>query len=72
VREKEKEKAKSGGELANGVEALNIDDKPAAKSKGLDVLKEFEKSGQKKAANFVVIGMLLRRARISSGWEIPY
>jgi hypothetical protein len=54
------------------VEALNIDDKPAAKSKGLDVLKEFEKSGQKKAANFVVIGMLLRRARISSGWEIPY
>jgi hypothetical protein len=42
------------------VEALNIDDKPAAKSKGLDVLKEFEKSGQKKAANFVVIGMILR------------
>ena len=44
-------------QIANGVEAMKLDDTPRAKSKNLDVLKEFEKAKAKKAANFVVIGM---------------
>jgi elongation factor 1 alpha-like protein len=44
-------------QIANGVEAMKLDDTPRAKSKNLDVLKEFEKVVAKNAANFVVIGM---------------
>lgn len=36
---------------------MKLDDTPRAKSKNLDVLKEFEKAKSKNAANFVVIGM---------------
>jgi elongation factor 1 alpha-like protein len=39
------------------VVALKVDDTPTAKSKNLDVLKEFEKVEKKNEANFVVIGM---------------
>lgn len=39
---------------------MKIDDTPRARSKNLDVLAEFEKTKAKNAANFVVIGMLLR------------
>ena len=46
-------------QIANGVEAMKLDDTPRAKSKNLDVLKEFEKAKAKNAANFVVIGMSL-------------
>lgn len=44
-------------QIASGVEAMKLDDTPRAKSKNLDVLKEFEKAKSKNAANFVVIGM---------------
>lgn len=47
---------KKADQIANGVEALKIDDTPRATSKNLDVLKEYEKSKAKNAANFVVIG----------------
>lgn len=50
-------KEKKADQIANGVEAMTMDDTPRAKSKNLDVLKEFEKSVNKNAANFVVIGM---------------
>ncbi len=43
--------------IVSGVEAIKIDDTPRAKSKNLDVLKEFEKTVTKNMANFVVIGM---------------
>ncbi|KUJ12554.1 uncharacterized protein LY89DRAFT_623737 [Mollisia scopiformis] len=43
-------------QIANGVEALKVDDTPKATSKNLDVLAEFKKSKSKNAANFVVIG----------------
>jgi len=44
-------------QIANGVEALKVDDTPRATSKNLDVLQEYEKLEKKKEANFVVIGM---------------
>ena len=47
---------KRSDQIANGVEALRVDDTPKAKSKNLDVLAEFEKRKAKNAANFVVIG----------------
>ncbi|KFY50116.1 hypothetical protein V496_09589 [Pseudogymnoascus sp. VKM F-4515 (FW-2607)] len=47
---------KKADQIANGVEALRIDDTPRATSKNLDVLAEFEKKKAKNAANFVVIG----------------
>jgi hypothetical protein len=37
---------------------LKVDDTPRARSKNLDVLKEWEKVEKKNEANFVVIGML--------------
>jgi elongation factor 1 alpha-like protein len=40
------------------VEALKVDDTPRARSKNLDVLKEWERIEKKNEANFVVIGML--------------
>jgi len=47
---------KKANQIANGVEAMKIDDTPRAKSKNLDVLAEYEKAKSKSAANFVVIG----------------
>lgn len=35
---------------------LQLDDTPAPKSKKLDVLKEFERSENKRSASFVVVG----------------
>jgi elongation factor 1 alpha-like protein len=37
---------------------MKIDDTPRARSKNLDVLKEWESVEKKNEANFVVIGML--------------
>jgi elongation factor 1 alpha-like protein len=56
--------AKSAGQkkpqadLAEGLKALSVEETVKVKSKNLDVLAEYKKSQQKKAANFVVIGML--------------
>ncbi|CZT43313.1 related to elongation factor 1-alpha [Rhynchosporium secalis] len=47
---------KKADQIANGVEAIKLDDTPRARSKNLDVLSEFEKAKSKNAANFVVIG----------------
>lgn len=47
---------KKAAQIAEGVEAMKLDDTPKAKSKNLDVLAEFEKTKSKNAANFVVIG----------------
>lgn len=52
---------KKADQIANGVEAMRLDDTPRATSKNLDVLAEFEKKKVKNAANFVVIGMLRMR-----------
>ncbi len=49
-------KPNSSAEIANGVSNLSVEDSPKPKSKGLDVLTEYEKSKVKNAANFVVIG----------------
>lgn len=48
---------KKADQIANGVEAMRIDDTPRARSKNLDVLKEYENAKSKNAANFVVIGV---------------
>jgi elongation factor 1 alpha-like protein len=48
---------KKADQIANGVEAMRIDDTPKATSKNLDVLAEYEKAKAKNSANFVVIGM---------------
>jgi elongation factor 1 alpha-like protein len=45
-------------QIANGVEAMRIDDTPRATSKNLDVLAEYGKTKTKNSANFVVIGMV--------------
>jgi elongation factor 1 alpha-like protein len=49
-------KKSNGEKLAASVEKLTVDDTPRVKSKNLDVVKEYEKSGMKRMANFVVIG----------------
>ena len=49
---------KSQAELAEGVKALSVEEPVKVKGKNLDVLAEYKKSQQKKAANFVVIGIL--------------
>ena len=54
---KTKNEAKAD-QIANGVESMKIDDTPRATSKNLDVLAEPAKANAKRAANFVVIGML--------------
>jgi elongation factor 1 alpha-like protein len=38
------------------VKTLKIDDSPLPKSKNLNVLSEFEASGSKKRASFIVVG----------------
>ena len=48
---------KKADQIANGVEAMKVDDTPRATSKNLDVLAEFDKMKTKNAANFVVIGL---------------
>jgi elongation factor 1 alpha-like protein len=48
--------AANGDKLADSVEKLAVDE-PKVKSKNLNVLDEFQKSGMKRMANFVVVGM---------------
>ncbi|XP_044716251.1 elongation factor tu GTP binding domain-containing protein [Hirsutella rhossiliensis] len=50
------EDAKKQTELSNGVSGLKVNDAPPPKSKGLDVIKEFESSQVKKSTSFVVVG----------------
>ncbi|KAH8601455.1 P-loop containing nucleoside triphosphate hydrolase protein [Bisporella sp. PMI_857] len=47
---------KKADQIANGVDALKLEDTPRATSKNLEVLKEYEKLQKKNEANFVVIG----------------
>lgn len=42
--------------VVNGVSNLKVSDVPPPKSKGLDVVKEYEKSNSKKSISFVVVG----------------
>lgn len=49
---------------ATGLSNLKISDAPPPKSKGLDVVKEFEQSSSKKSSSFVVVGMLSRHRNI--------
>ncbi|PTB64630.1 hypothetical protein BBK36DRAFT_1122831 [Trichoderma citrinoviride] len=53
--QKNEESSKEGG-LAGGVASLKVTDSPPPKSKGIDVIKEFEQSASKKHASFVVVG----------------
>jgi elongation factor 1 alpha-like protein len=48
---------KKADQIANGIEAMKVDETPRARSKNLDVLKEWEKVENKNEANFVVIGV---------------
>ena len=48
---------KRADQIANGVQAMKIDDTPRATSKNLEVLMEYEKLEKLNEANFVVIGM---------------
>ena len=52
-----KKKRAHGESLARSVEKLAVADEPKVKSKNLNVVEEFEKSGLKRMANFVVVGM---------------
>jgi elongation factor 1 alpha-like protein len=56
---------KKADQIANGVEALKIDDTPRATSKNLDVLAEYGKTKAKNAANFVVIGTATPGMKVS-------
>ncbi|KAF2193014.1 hypothetical protein K469DRAFT_693090 [Zopfia rhizophila CBS 207.26] len=49
-------KKPNGNKLAESVEKLSVEEVPKVKSKNLNVVEEFEKSGMKRMANFVVIG----------------
>ncbi|KAF2009557.1 hypothetical protein BU24DRAFT_78121 [Aaosphaeria arxii CBS 175.79] len=51
-----KPKKSTGESLANSVDKLSVEEVPKVKSKNLNVVAEFEKSGMKRMANFVVIG----------------
>ncbi|KAL7811428.1 hypothetical protein V8C44DRAFT_330409 [Trichoderma aethiopicum] len=53
--QKNEESSKEGG-LASSVANLKVTDSPPPKSKGIDVIKEFEQSASKKHASFVVVG----------------
>lgn len=53
---KKKKPAANGDKLADSVGSLSVDE-PRVKSKNLNVIAEFEKSGTKRMANFVVVGM---------------
>ncbi|RGP77610.1 elongation factor 1-alpha [Fusarium longipes] len=52
----QKEKAKDVSEAEKDVAGLRIADAPPPKSKGLDVLKEYENSSNKRSISFVVVG----------------
>ncbi|KAI6760743.1 hypothetical protein HG530_009603 [Fusarium avenaceum] len=52
----QKEKEKNVSEAEKDVAALKIADVPPPKSKGLDVLKEYESSSNKRSISFVVVG----------------
>jgi hypothetical protein len=52
------------------VEKLTVDETPKVKSKNLNVVQEFEKSGMKRMANFVVIGKLDEENTCGSGTDI--
>jgi elongation factor 1 alpha-like protein len=45
-------------DVADGVSNLKIIDAPPPKSKGHDVVKEYENSDSKKSISFVVVGRL--------------
>ena len=49
-------KEKKDAQILSDISALKLDDLTRAKSKNLDVLKEFARTKKKNAANFVVIG----------------
>lgn len=53
---KKKNKAVNGDKLSESVDKLVIEE-PKVKSKNLNVVEEFQKSGMKRMANFVVVGM---------------
>ncbi|KJZ69340.1 hypothetical protein HIM_11262 [Hirsutella minnesotensis 3608] len=53
---KPSEDAKKQSELSNHVSNLKINEAPPPKSKGLDVIKEFENSQVKRSTSFVVVG----------------
>ncbi|KAH7119780.1 elongation factor 1-alpha [Dendryphion nanum] len=55
-RTKPRPKKTNGEKLAESVEKLNVEETPKVKSKNLDVVREFERSGMKRMANFVVTG----------------
>ncbi|KAF7550156.1 hypothetical protein G7046_g8111 [Stylonectria norvegica] len=48
--------AASDDDAINGVAGLKLNDAPPPKSKGLDVVKEFENSSNKRSISFVVVG----------------
>jgi elongation factor 1 alpha-like protein len=50
-------KAHGGEALSESVEKLSVQE-PKVKSKNLNVVEEYAKSGKKRMANFVVIGKL--------------
>ncbi|KAF2117077.1 elongation factor 1 alpha [Lophiotrema nucula] len=49
-------KKANGEKLAESIDKLTVEEQPKVKSKNLNVVEEFEKSGMKRMANFVVIG----------------
>lgn len=57
-------KKTNGEELAAPMEKLAVDETPRVKSKNLNVVEEFEKSGMKRMANFVVIGQFMSLSQI--------
>lgn len=61
--QKNEESSKEGG-LAGGVANLKVTDSPPPKSKGIDVIKEYEQSASKKHASFVVVGTFAHTLRI--------
>jgi elongation factor 1 alpha-like protein len=48
--------AAKADQAASGISNLKISDVPPPKSKGLDVIKEFENSSSKRSVSFVVVG----------------
>lgn len=48
--------AAQDSEILNGLSNLAMNDIPAPRSKGIDVVKEFENSNAKRSVSFVVVG----------------
>ena len=55
-KQKQSQNQTNGAKLAESVEKMTVEDVPKVKSKNLNVVEEFKKSGMKRMANFVVIG----------------